>query len=101
MTFLGSAHSLTEDLGSPADDASGAMSKRILLLLESRPLVNHDVYDRLVDDCVEAYWKNEKGHEAQARGRHGEAGAIRASGVPGPDFGVGGSRVGDAQVPVP
>jgi len=57
------AASLVGHLGDPSDDSSGAMTKRILLLLESQPLVHPEAYNRLIAACVDAYWKNEHGHE--------------------------------------
>jgi predicted nucleotidyltransferase len=57
------AASLVQDLGSPDDDSGGAMSKRILLLLESKPLVHSVAYDRLKYACIQAYWKNEESHK--------------------------------------
>ena len=54
---------LTQDLGDPNDDSKGALTKRILLLLESQPLVHPEAYNRLVAACVDVYWKNERGHE--------------------------------------
>lgn len=54
--------SLFEHLGDPEDDQSGALTKRMLLLLESRPMINRPVYDKLVESAVDAYWKNEDDH---------------------------------------
>lgn len=54
---------LVRYLGDPNDDSEGAMTKRILLLLESKPLVHPDAYNRLMAACVDEYWKNEHGHE--------------------------------------
>lgn len=59
---LVTAESLFKNLGSPDDDLSGALTKRMLLLLESRPLVNDQAYDNLLAKTVDAYWKNDDQH---------------------------------------
>lgn len=51
--------SLFEHLGDPEDDKSGALTKRMLLLLESHPLVNPGAYHELVEAAVDAYWNTE------------------------------------------
>jgi predicted nucleotidyltransferase len=59
---LVTAESLFDYLGSPTDDETGALTKRMLLLLESRPLVNNEAYDRLLAKTINAYWRNEAYH---------------------------------------
>lgn len=59
---LVTAESLFEHLGSKLDDQTDALTKRMLLLLESRPLVNREAYDRLVGKTINAYWKNAEQH---------------------------------------
>ena len=59
---LVSGQTLFDHLGSPKDDESGALTKRMLLLLESQPLVNPEAYQRLLAAAVDAYWKNEELH---------------------------------------
>src|SRR5690606_39931962 len=54
--------SLFEFLGSPLDDTTGALNRRMLLLLESRPLANEDAYHALIDQTIKAYWKNHDQH---------------------------------------
>lgn len=61
---LVTAESLTENLGNVDDDKSGALTKRMLLLLESRPLLGRDAYETIVEQAIAAYWKNEEQHPA-------------------------------------
>jgi predicted nucleotidyltransferase len=43
-------------LGSRNDDFQNTLTGRLLLLLESRPLLGGDIYDRLLNDVVNAYF---------------------------------------------
>lgn len=61
---LVTAQSLFESLGSPLDDETGALTRRMLLLLESRPVVNEAAYQDLILQTIRAYWKNEEQHLA-------------------------------------
>ena len=54
--------SLFDHLGSPEDDSTGALTKRMLLLLESQPLVRPEAYDRLLELTIDAYWANADRH---------------------------------------
>lgn len=49
-------------LGAPKDDASGVLTKRILLLLESRVLLGEAAHRELVSKVVDAYWSNDSLH---------------------------------------
>lgn len=59
---LVSAESLTEHLGAKEDDNSDALTRRMLLLLESKPLINPAAYGELMTKVIDAYWKNEDQH---------------------------------------
>lgn len=52
-----------ELLGSPADDMENKLTARMLLLLESSPLIGHRVYERVVEQVVGRYWETSRGHE--------------------------------------
>jgi hypothetical protein len=52
-------------LGSQVDDYQNTMTGRLLLLLESRPLLGRDIYDRLIDDVVKAYFRDFVGNEGK------------------------------------
>jgi len=43
-------------LGKPNDDALNTFTARLLLLLESKPLLGAEVYHRVLHDVVGAYW---------------------------------------------
>lgn len=55
---------LTETLGKPQDDAANTFTARLLLLLESRPLLGDDVYQRAISDVVGAYWGDFERHKS-------------------------------------
>ena len=49
-------HELTSTLGKPEDDVTNTFTARLLLLLESRPLLEPIVYQKITEDVVSAYW---------------------------------------------
>lgn len=57
------AASLREQMGTPADDAGNTFTARMLLLLESKPLLGKPAYDELLRSTVSAYWQNAVEHE--------------------------------------
>jgi hypothetical protein len=57
-----SANQILDLLGSPRDDSEGVLTKRILLLLESRVLLGEAAHQILVDRVIDAYWTNERLH---------------------------------------
>lgn len=60
-----SVSDLTNTLGKPEDDALNTFTARLLLLLESRPLIGEDVYHELIQSVISAYWKDYKDHDSQ------------------------------------
>ena len=54
---------LTRTLGKPEDDAANTFTARLLLLLESRPLIGKDIYDLVLDDVISAYWQDYIDHK--------------------------------------
>jgi predicted nucleotidyltransferase len=56
---------LIQNLGAPEDDVENTLTARLLLLLESRPLLGHDVYDDIVDEVVAAYWRDYEDHSEE------------------------------------
>jgi predicted nucleotidyltransferase len=58
-----SAHELTGTLGRPEDDASNTFTARLLLLLESHPILEQDVYTEIIDEVVAAYWGDYEKHK--------------------------------------
>lgn len=56
---------LVGTLGKPQDDASNTFTARLLLLLESRPLVEQTVYRKIIGDVIRAYWRDYKDHRRE------------------------------------
>lgn len=55
---------LVTTLGEPEDDAANTFTARLLLLLESRPLLGSDVYESAIKGVVDAYWRDWSSHES-------------------------------------
>jgi hypothetical protein len=49
---------MAEQLGSPADDSENAFTARMLLLLESRPVLNGGTYLALLEEVVHLYFRD-------------------------------------------
>jgi predicted nucleotidyltransferase len=59
-------HIITElisALGQPHDDVNNTFTARLLLLLESKPLLGKEVYDQVIEDVIAAYWKDYPDHK--------------------------------------
>lgn len=54
---------LIESLGTPHDDVLNTFTARLLLLLESAPLVGASEYSRITNDVVAAYWGDYEDHK--------------------------------------
>lgn len=52
------AEELTGALGKPHDDVNNTFTARLLLLLESKPLLGKAAYDQVISDVISAYWKD-------------------------------------------
>ena len=59
-----SVHDFTKTLGTPEDDVTNTFTARLLLLLESRPLVEEEVYGEILEEVVAAYWRDYEDHKA-------------------------------------
>lgn len=55
--------SLIENLGSSFDDHSNAFTTRLLLLLESRPLINDVLYKKILITVLEEYLRDKTDHQ--------------------------------------
>ena len=53
-----SVHQFTNTLGTPEDDVTNTFTARLLLLLESRPLLESAVYREIIEEVVAAYWRD-------------------------------------------
>lgn len=51
-------HELVKTLGTREDDVTNTFTARLLLLLESRPLLEMKVYQDIVEPVVTAYWRD-------------------------------------------
>jgi predicted nucleotidyltransferase len=51
-------HELIDTLGSSRDDVENTFTARLLLLLESLPLLESEVYDQVTAEVIAAYWKD-------------------------------------------
>lgn len=58
-----SVSDFTKTLGTPEDDVTNTFTARLLLLLESCPLVEDAVYHGVITQVIEAYWRDYEGHE--------------------------------------
>jgi predicted nucleotidyltransferase len=58
-----SVRDLVRTLGTQNDDATNTFTARLLLLLESRPLLESGVYQALIDDVIAAYWRDYEDHQ--------------------------------------
>jgi hypothetical protein len=54
---------LVAALGTPQDDADNTFTARLLLLLESRPLIGEEVYGEAIDNVIAAYWRDFEDHK--------------------------------------
>jgi predicted nucleotidyltransferase len=50
-------------LGTPEDDVNNTFTARLLMLLESRPILGHGVYTDAIDEIVAAYWRDFSDHK--------------------------------------
>jgi predicted nucleotidyltransferase len=56
---------LVGTLGKPEDDVTNTFTARLLLLLESRPLVGETVYREVIPEVVQAYCKDFQDHSSE------------------------------------
>ena len=54
---------LVETLGTPQDDVENTFTARLLLLLESFPLLGESAYHQITGDVIAAYWKDYQDHK--------------------------------------
>jgi len=58
-----SIYEFTSTLGTEKDDVANTFTARLLLLLESKPLVEEAVYDEIVLNVIESYWRDYQDHQ--------------------------------------
>jgi len=54
---------LINNFGKPKDDTENTFTARMLLLLESTPILGDGAYRRAVERVIDIYWRNYKGHQ--------------------------------------
>lgn len=59
-----SVHEFTKALGTPEDDVTNTFTARLLLLLESCPLLEATVYREITEEVVAAYWRDYQDHKS-------------------------------------
>ncbi|MEP3439084.1 MAG: nucleotidyltransferase domain-containing protein [Hoeflea sp.] len=57
-----SVKQFTDSIGSPDDDANNTLTGRLLLFLESRPLLGEEAYSDIIDDVIASYWRDYEDH---------------------------------------
>jgi Nucleotidyltransferase domain len=58
-----SVHEFTKTLGTPEDDVTNTFTARLLLLLESCPLLEPAVYREVTEEVIAAYWRDYEDHK--------------------------------------
>ncbi len=56
---------LVRTLGTRNDDKTNTFTARLLLLLESRPLLEKEIYSEVISEVIAAYWEDYEGHETE------------------------------------
>jgi len=54
---LHTARKLIQSTGNQYDDAENTFTARLLLMLESKPLVGKEVHAQVIDEVIERYWR--------------------------------------------
>lgn len=60
-------HDLIGTLGTPQDDYTNTFTARLLLLLESRPLLGTEVHTEIAEEIIEKYWIDYPDHSSDFR----------------------------------
>lgn len=58
-------YELIKQLGGPADDYHNTFTARLLLLLESKPLIGQEIYDNIIDGVIKTYWRDYEKHKEE------------------------------------
>ena len=58
-----SVNELISTLGTQHDDVTNTFTARLLLLLESSPLVQNDVYEEVIQEVIVSYWRDYEDHK--------------------------------------
>jgi predicted nucleotidyltransferase len=65
--YLGhySVYDLIKTLGMPEDDVTNTFTARLLLVLESAPLLGKSVYDEVIAQVIDEYWRDYEDHKSE------------------------------------
>ncbi|MGJ3260546.1 MAG: hypothetical protein ACFE0S_13170 [Rhodospirillales bacterium] len=58
-----SVHDMVRNLGTPEDDAENTLTGRLLLFLESKPLLGEQVYRQVIEEVIVTYWRDYEDHK--------------------------------------
>lgn len=58
-------NNLIDTLGTPDDDKANTFTARLLLLLESKPLLEPKIYDEIVNQIIQAYFQDFGSHRTE------------------------------------
>lgn len=67
MDFQTLSAEIIKELGSTKDDYNNFFTARLLLLLESRPLNGHEIYNEILSRIIDRYFKDYHDHEKNFR----------------------------------
>ena len=59
-----SVNEIADSLGEPDDDSKNTLTSRLLMLLESTPLLDDGVYNQVIDELLYKYWRDYADHKA-------------------------------------
>jgi predicted nucleic acid-binding protein len=66
-TYKNTTYDLIGTLGTPQDDYTNTFTARLLLLLESKPLLGADVHTDIAEEIIEKYWIDYPDHSSDFR----------------------------------
>lgn len=58
-----SVDDLVRNVGTPEDDAENTLTGRLLLFLESKPLLGEKVYHQVIEEVIVTYWRDYEDHK--------------------------------------
>lgn len=59
-----SVNEIADSLGEPDDDSKNTLTSRLLMLLESTPLLDDGVYPQVIDELLYKYWRDYADHKS-------------------------------------
>lgn len=59
-----SVFDLVRNIGTPEDDVENTLTGRLLLFLESKPLIGEEVYRKVIEEVIVTYWRDYGDHKS-------------------------------------